>query len=234
LRLGTSDERHSAIVQRDSGHSVKPIVSQDNLVLDLLPRRFVPLGEKRLGVFQRLASDQLVVLVSVLVTVRLRDFQLQVVLTLVFHKRAILDTLTPLAVMRLERVHSGDNWLTVNNIESTLTLSLSIDLVTILPVDFSADSADLEQLADKRVVGFSHSRFGSADNCNVGWFGWQSVQDSDEALGTNGLNIRHIVFLPKQVSCGQFNRLPLLSNVQPLSNCRLGKNCLTLSVRLFA
>jgi hypothetical protein len=70
--------------------------------------------------------------------------------------------------MRLERVHSGDNWLTVNNIESTLTLSLSIDLVTILPVDFSADGTDLEQLADKRVVGFSHSRFGSADDCNVG------------------------------------------------------------------
>jgi hypothetical protein len=203
-----------------SCHPIESIVSQDNLVLDLLPRRFVPLGEERLGVFQRLASDQLVEVVSVLVTVRLRDLQLQVVLTLVFHKRAILDTLTPLAVMRLERVHSGDNWLTVYYIESTLSLSLTVDLTAVLPVDFSADRADLEQLADKRIVGFSHSRFGSADNGNVGWFGWQSVQDSDEALGADCLNISHIVFLPKQVSCGQFNRLPLLSNVQPLSSCK--------------
>jgi hypothetical protein len=102
--------------------------------------------------------------------------------------------------VRLERIHRSDDWLTVNNIESTLTLSLSIYLVTILPVDFSTNGTDLEQLSDERIVSFSHRRKSSADNGNVGWFGWQSVKHSDEALGTNGLNVRHFSS-PKELSC---------------------------------
>ena len=187
-------------MQSDGGHSVEPIVSQDNLVLDFLPTTLASLGEERLGVFQRLASDQFVVLVTVLMTVGLRDFQLQVVLPFVLHKRAVLDTLTPFAFMRLEFVHSGDNGLSVDNLESTLSLSLSVDLMTILPVDFSADGRDLEQLANKRVVGFSHCRFGSADDGDIGRLCWQRVQDSDETLGADGLNIRRFSS-PKELSC---------------------------------